>query len=102
MDLVPRIRRGKWGGIEFELDKLEEASLGLERVTAASRGVVVTDDRDDEMVTSVLREAAQSPKIALIRLAVEIERKTAQTLASLARVYWNSVEFDGPGYAGSG
>ncbi len=83
MSLLSRVRRGKWAGFELELDKLEEASLGLERVTAASRGVVVTEDGDDEMVASVLREAAQSPKIALIHLAIEIERKTAQILASL-------------------
>ncbi len=83
MDLLPRVRRGKWAGFEIELDKLEKASLGLERVAAASRGVVVTEDGDDEIVASVLREAAQSPKIALIHLAIEIERKTAQTLASL-------------------
>lgn len=84
--LLRQVKRGRAGPIEFELER-ELSELG-ERAEAATRSlpasVVDAEDAADarDLVTRVLNDAATSPRLALITLSAELERKAREVLAS--------------------
>lgn len=91
-DLLARLRKGKLLGQEIELgeslDRLEKsASAVAEEVAALPHPS--EDERNRSIsniegaIDSILREAAQSPKAALILLASDLEREARQLLASI-------------------
>lgn len=85
--LLRRVTKGKAGPIEFEIQRdLEE--LGA-RTSAAAESLPPQGDLDEEdserdtsVAQQVLREASSSPKLALITLSAELERKAREVLAS--------------------
>jgi hypothetical protein len=84
--LLRQVKRGKAGPIEFELER-ELSELG-ERAEAATRSLPATvvnpEDAADaqDLASRVLDEAATSPRLALITLSAELERKARESLAS--------------------
>ncbi|MFL6211627.1 MAG: hypothetical protein ACJ74W_22450 [Pyrinomonadaceae bacterium] len=98
-DLLKRLKRGKFLGQELELgdslDKLNESALAAaaevnalppaeEPMTKAPENfdpTAVQENEDDE-IKSVLDLAESSPKLALISLAIEIEKELREILFS--------------------
>ena len=100
-DAIGRLKKGKLLGQEVELnDTLEtlqqDASQFSDEVAALpkpkepkpandnenERG----DTENDNIIRSVIHEAARSPKAALLILAAEIEKEARQTLASIGKL----------------
>jgi hypothetical protein len=85
--LLRRITKGRAGPIEFEIQS-DLAELGA-RTSAAAESLPPkgspdeeTSETDTNVVQQVLSEASSSPKLALITLSAELERKARQVLAS--------------------
>jgi hypothetical protein len=74
-----KLRRGKLFGqeFEFELDKLEKETRPLAEPSSTAAQQPPTD-----ILQRILREAASSPKAALMYLQAEIERQLRAVLAS--------------------
>ena len=93
-DLVTRIRRGKVGNVELEIDPelnhLEEAANKADDAVRAAPthvsptdGSSVIDERDVlKEVREVLADAARSPKSALMLLATAIDREMREILTA--------------------
>jgi hypothetical protein len=89
--LFKRIRRVKAAGGEVELDQaLDE----LESSTAAASRAVparppeepVSAGEERDVAVRVLDEARESPKLALISLAAEVERRSTEVVASTGQI----------------
>ncbi|MCA1705049.1 MAG: hypothetical protein LC808_18020 [Actinobacteria bacterium] len=84
--ILRQVKRGKAGPIEFELER-ELSELG-ERTEAARKSLppaaVDTEETAEgqDVASRVLKEAAISPRLALITLSAEIGRKAREVLAS--------------------
>lgn len=84
------LKRGKFFGqeVEFELDMLAKSAAAtakevLELPTdVCSVEGTVQDDELDATIKSIIREAARSPKVALMTLSAELERQTIRGLAT--------------------
>lgn len=94
-NLIARLRKGKLLGQEIELDKsldkLERSATDVaEQVASLPASDSANPDRDqsgeDDVVSSILREAARSPRAALLLLASELEREARQLLASVGHL----------------
>lgn len=86
---LERLKKGKVFGQEIELSeslqKLDESAAAVEKEVAAIPIIVPSKERAEanNEVKDILREAARSPKAALILLASDLEREARQLLASL-------------------
>ncbi len=83
--LLGRVKRGKAGPIEFELeDQLSELGERTEEARASLPTPPEPEEAAEEHAVAerVLNEAATSPRLALIVLSAEIERKAQEVLAS--------------------
>src|SRR5688572_23557579 len=93
-DIIKRLKRGKLFGQELELaealDKLDKSAIAaatasvpapvlepdkLKPDAAKDNLLSARSDEDDEDVRMILDQAEHSPKLALISLAVEIEKE---------------------------
>jgi hypothetical protein len=91
-DIARRLKRGKLLGQEIELgeslDRLGKAADSVQiEVAALPRATSPEKSREDEAVEQdtvrqIVREAARSPKAALISLAAELERLAREVLAT--------------------
>lgn len=91
-DIARRLKKGKLLGQEIELDeslnRLDKSATSIEK-TIAELPPQTTEllnqqeqAREERVIDEILFEAARSPKVALIRLASELEKLTRQLLAS--------------------
>ena len=92
--VLPRLKRGKLLGQEIEL---QESLVALEssaqqavaavatvpQLPSASAAVQVEVAREQSATDRIVAEAARSPKVALIMLAIELESSLRKLLASL-------------------
>ena len=91
-DIARRLKKGKLLGQEIELNeslsRLDESALSIEQTVAALPSQVnePTDQQEqaqeERAVEDIVSEAARSPKVALIRLASELEKLARQILGS--------------------
>ena len=92
VDITKRLKKGKLLGQEIELgeslDKLSKAVESVQSEVAVLSGPPSPDKTaedqaiEQDIVRQIVREAAQSPKAALIILASEIERLAREVLAT--------------------
>ena len=88
------MKKGKFLGQEIELsDDLEKlqrtANEALEEVASLPQSPNKPEEQDndsDDPVKEIIKEAARSPKTALILLASEVEKEARQTLASIGKL----------------
>lgn len=94
-DLISRLRKGKLLGQEIELgeslDKLEESAVAAAQEVASLPAPAQEKGSDsiesnDSLVENILREAAKSPRAALLLLASELEREARHVLAAIGRL----------------
>lgn len=94
-NFIARLRKGKLLGQEVELDrsldKLEESATAVAEEVAALPSAAASETLHDPPETddpsgTILREAARSPKAALLLLASELEREARQLLASVGQL----------------
>lgn len=94
-DLIARLRKGKLLGQEIELDeslnRLQRSATAVaEEVAAlppATIDVIAPESASsDDSIDNILREAARSPKAALLLLASELEREARQLLGSVGQL----------------
>ena len=100
-DVIGRLKKGKFLGQEVELnDSLEtlqqSASQLSDEVASLPNPREPRSENDDEdqrgetenenIIRSVIHEAAHSPKTALLTLAAEIEKEARQVLASIGKL----------------
>lgn len=91
-DIARRLKKGKLLGQEIELNeslnRLDESALSIEKTVAELPSQVAEPPNQQELaheehvVDEIVSEAARSPKVALIRLASELEKLARQLLAS--------------------
>ena len=86
--IMVRIRRGKLLGQEIELDKeLSELQANLAEADIVSSFAIAVDEKQadsdmDDVIKSVLDSAKSSPKIALMKISSELERRVRHILGS--------------------
>ena len=91
--ILKRLRKGKVSrdaGIEVELDALESsASAASEAVLdlPPSEAQTSRSEQDEEPEQGVLQHAVESPKIALVMLAAQIERQLRELDAARGRTH---------------
>lgn len=91
-DIAHRLKKGKLLGQEIELNEslsqLDESAVSIEQTVAALPTQESEPPNEEEqaqeerIVGDIFSEAARSPKVALIRLASELEKLARQILAS--------------------
>lgn len=90
--LLERIRKGKVFGQEIELSdslsKLDESAVAVAKEVAAIPSIEPLSEKQEAAVEvrEILREAARSPKAALLLLASDLERESRQLLASVGHL----------------
>lgn len=94
-DLLARLRKGKLLGQEIELgeslDRLEKSAVAVAEEVAALPQPAQDESNssvsnNENSIDDILREAAKSPKAALLLLASDLEREARQLLASIGRL----------------
>jgi hypothetical protein len=85
--LSRRVTKGKAGPVEIELDReLDQLLMTTAAATKTLPPAQVTNHgtagTGESQVRDVLREATHSPKLALIELSAEIERRSLEVVAS--------------------
>lgn len=93
---IGRIRKGKFLGQEIELDEdlarlrniANKASeeVALLPSTKSDESVSPVLDAEADPIAEIVAKAVQSPRVALILLATEVEREARQTLASIGKL----------------
>lgn len=90
-DIARRLRKGKLLGQEIELNeslrRLGESAQSFEKTVAELPSQVAEPDQQglanqERVIDQIVSEAARSPKVALIRLASELEKQARQLLAT--------------------
>ncbi len=91
-DIARRLKKGKLPGQEIELNeslaRLDESATSIEKAIAEIPPQATEPQnqqelaREERVVDEIISEAARSPKVALIRLASELEKLARQLLAS--------------------
>ncbi len=91
--LLERLKRGKVLGQDFEfagLDELDRSTKQLEKEVAALPApldqVVGNQTENEDVITTILRESARSPKAALLLLSAQLEREVRHYLAATGRL----------------
>lgn len=91
---ILRLKKGKIFGQEVELNEdlirlQKKASEASDEVASlpinTEEDTLIRQDGDDS-ITNIIKEAARSPKAALILLASEVEKEAKQTLASIGKL----------------
>ena len=95
---IARMKKGKFLGQEVELNdelvKLQEATTEASKeIAALPLSSIEQENKQDsineksnDVVNGIIKEAGKSPKTALILLATEIEKEARQTLASIGKL----------------
>jgi hypothetical protein len=89
MRRLSRLRRGKFLGQEIELDEeLKELHQAAEKAEVQTASISPIEDRpsvvtpSDDSAAEIFREAARSPKAALLLLAAQLEKRVRELFAA--------------------